>query len=88
MSSSDIGGKILLGASFVSLFVAPALTSIVEIVFFLLKLLGYIEWSWLVVLLSPLLIEAIPFAFWGIGFLLMILRPTPHANEVEKTPVN
>lgn len=65
MSFSNLGGNILLVAAFVTMFIAPVLTSIAEVVLIVLKLLGYIDWSWPVVILSPILVELIPLAFWG-----------------------
>jgi len=84
-SLGDLGGTILLSAAFFSLFIGPVLAGIADVLLILLKLLGYIEWSWAVVIFAPLLIEVIPLAFWGVGFFLMMLAPSP-SEGTNKNP--
>jgi hypothetical protein len=84
-SLTHLGSNIMIVAAFLMYFIAPALASITWIVLFLLKLLGYIGWSWAVVILCPILFEVIPLAFIGIGSLLMMLGASPQVNIDDKT---
>lgn len=75
-SLSRLGESIGIGSFFLSIFVFPAIITILEVVLIALKLFGYIEWSWGWVIFSPLLLEVIPLLFMGLGFLTLVLSPT------------
>ena len=74
---SDLSSAILVGAGFVSCFVAPVLATIAEVVLVVLKLLGYIYWSWVAVILAPAVIEVIPLVVLAMGLVLMVLARSP-----------
>lgn len=72
----NVGLNIVMVSGFALIFVAPAIVSIVDTILILLKLLGYIKWSWLAVIFGPMLIEVIPLVFGGIGLLLVMFEPS------------
>lgn len=76
-SLRDLGSAVLMGTCFVLCFIAPALATIAEVILITLKLLGCIGWSWVVVILAPVVIEAIPLVLLPIGFALVALAGSP-----------
>jgi hypothetical protein len=83
ISRSNLAGSTIIGAGYLMLFLAP-IARIAPVVLILLKLLGYIEWSWALVLFSGTLLLIIPFLFFWIGVLLGIRQGETKPEGVEE----
>ena len=82
MPLSYWGHSIIWGSTFLMFVIGPALISMTETVLIVLKSLGYIKGSWVLVLFGPPLLEImIPVAFCGIGMVLVLIGTSP--DEVK-----
>ena len=61
---------LITASGFISLFIT-AIDTLLVIVMGVLKLLGYIKWSWLFIICFPLILFVIPLSLFAIGYLII-----------------
>lgn len=75
----------LMSASYLISIFITAIDTLLVIVMGVLKLLGYIKWSWLFIISFPLILFAIPLSLFVIGYLIVALETFFCKNEANNS---